>query len=385
VNLTFFCLLLFMYTSTVGMLFTAIPLYSEAIGADEVLIGFIVSSYALAYILASPLWGVASDRLGRKRMLVLGMLGHSASVFMFYFANNPLQMIVIRLIEGFFGASFWIVPTAFVADASPSEKMGEAMGKVGTFQSAGFIIGPVLGGIIIEQINYSSVFFTSSTLALLAALLVLLGVHDEPKISDKEVEDDPSKAMIGIKEMAKRNLIVTYTNYAFSAVFFGVVISQFVVNANNILGTESILVGFLLTGYFIVEALIQFPSGKLSDVIGRLRTILLAFCASALGFSILIFAFSFEYLLVSVVIIGVGVGTLYVTLTASLMDTAPSLKRGLISGLQNIAWGVGYFLGPFVGGIASAYSFSAPYVFCIITATVGATLTITFSKGELTQ
>jgi MFS family permease len=63
-------------------------------------------------------------------------------------------------------------------------------------------------------------------------------------------------------------------------------------------------------------------------------------------------------------------------LSASLMDMAPSPQRGLVSGFQNIAWGVGYFVGPMVGGIVATYSVGAPYIFCAIAAVVGGVLTL---------
>jgi DHA1 family tetracycline resistance protein-like MFS transporter len=75
-------------------------------------------------------------------------------------------------------------------------------------------------------------------------------------------------------------------------------------------------------------------------------------------------------------IIGGGIGGLYVSLTALLMDAASSSQRGLVAGIQNIAWGIGYFIGPAVGGIAATSSFSATYMLCIIASIIGGTLTL---------
>ena len=87
------------------------------------------------------------------------------------------------------------------------------------------------------------------------------------------------------------------------------------------LGKED-LVGILLTSYYIAGAFIQPPAGKLSDIIGRYRATLLAYITCALGFFILTFAPSPVFLLVAVVVVGGGVGTLYLALTALLMDVA---------------------------------------------------------------
>ncbi len=154
------------------------------------------------------------------------------------------------------------------------------------------------------------------------------------------------------------------------------IVSHFVLHSSEIVGQEY-LVGFLLTSYYIVETFIQPLVGRLSDILGRHRTILLAFLLCALGFFMLIFSPSFGLFLTAIVIIGGGIGGLYVSLTAFLMDVASRDQRGLIAGMQNLTWGIGYFLGPTIGGVlAASYSFSAVYVWCIIASVVGGALTL---------
>ena len=368
-------LLLLMYSVNLGVIITLTPLYSESLGADKMFVGLIVSAYAIAYTVSAPLWGKASDLFGRKLALSLGMLGYSIAVFLLAFASDPSQILVIRMLGGLTDSSFWTVPTALIADMYAPQERGVALGKIGTVQLAGLIVGPFLGGILREGLNnYSSIFYICSALMFSTALLVFFGVQEKSKVYSKGVESS-SETWLKFKGTAKKSFIVTYINMAFSAMVFGVLVSQFIVHANQILGKEY-LVGFLLTSYYIAEAFIQPPAGKLSDIIGPYRATLLAYVTIALGFFILTFASSLMFLLIAVVIAGLGVGALYVTLTVSLMDTAPSSQRGLVSGFQNIAWGAGYFVGPMVGGIVVTYSVSAPYMFCAIAAVVGGVLTL---------
>lgn len=255
-----------------------------------------------------------------------------------------------------------------------------ALGKIGTVQLAGLIVGPFLGGILREGLNnYGIIFYICSALTFSTALLVFFGVQEKSKVYSKEVEGS-SETWLEFRGIAKKSTVV-YVNMAFSAIAFGVLVSQFIVHANEILGKEY-LVGFLLTSYYIAEAFIQPTAGKLSNIIGPYRAALLSYIMCALGFFILTFASSLVFLLIAVVIVGLGVGALYVTLTVSLMDMAPSSQRGLVSGFQNIAWGAGYFVGPMVGGIVAAYSVSAPYIFCVIVAVVGGVLTSLYLKSD---
>lgn len=68
-NLKLLSLLLLMYSVNLGVIITLIPLYSESLGADEMFVGLIVSVYAIAYTVSAPVWGKASDLLGRKLAL----------------------------------------------------------------------------------------------------------------------------------------------------------------------------------------------------------------------------------------------------------------------------------------------------------------------------
>jgi len=375
-DLKLLSLLLLMYSVNLGVIITIVPLYSESLGADKMFVGLTVSAYAIAYTLSAPLWGKASDLLGRRLALSLGMLGYSISVFLFAFASDPGQILVIRLLSGFTDSSFWTVPAALIADMYIPQGRGAALGKIGTVQSAGLIIGPFLGGILLSGLNYSSVFYICSALIFSTAILVFFGIEEKSKVSSKEVESYPEN-WLKFKDIAKKSFAIVYVNVAFSAIAFGVVVSQLIVHASEMLGPgKEYLLGLPLTSYCIAQTFIQPPAGKLSDIIGRYRATLLAYIICALGFSILTFAQSLLLLLIAVVIAGLGVGALHVTLTASIMDMAPSPQRGLVSGFQNIAWGAGYFVGPMVGGIVAIYSVGAPYIFCAIAAVVGGVLTL---------
>ena len=82
VNLRLFCFVLLIYTLSIGILSVIIPLYSYSLGADRLTVGLILSANAVAHTAASLLWGKASDRIGRKSTLGLGMLkfGYHSSI-----------------------------------------------------------------------------------------------------------------------------------------------------------------------------------------------------------------------------------------------------------------------------------------------------------------
>lgn len=361
---------------SMGILITVFPLNIKSMGVDSVTLGFIFSVYSIAFIPASPIWGKMSDIWGKKLILVLGMSGYSLTILCYSFINDPLHILFIRLLQGFTDAPYWTVPTALAADIYKPDELGDALGKIGISQGIGNIAGPLVGGILIEEFSYSSAFYFCSALTLLAVLLVLFGVHVE-KTSRRETMPS-SKIWSNFDAKMKRSFIVAYFNSMLPAVSLGVVTSNFSVHADAVLEGNKFLVGLLLTSYYFTVPLIQPIAGKLSDIIGRRYAILIALATCGFGFFTLIFASSFVSFLIAIVIVGAGVGQLSIALKAALMMMAPTTQRGFISGLQSVAWGMGYFLGPTIGGIVTTYFVDAPYAFCAVAAVIGGILILAY-------
>jgi len=373
-----------LYSMNLGIIITIIPLFSRELGADKMTIGFIASVYAIAYTLGALFWGRGSDILGRKLALGLGMLGYSITIFLFTFVNDPSQIFAVRFLGGLADVSFWTVPTAFIADMYAPEEMGAALGKIGTATAIGFIIGSALVDILVEivkVIDYRGLFKICSAFIFLIALLTLFGIQEKtkPRASSRKTADS-SKVMHKYGKLMEKSFVVMYINIAFFSMFFGVIISQFIIYAKDILGPGEAFIGLLIGSYYASEAIIQVPAGKLSDVFGRYRITVLGFIICASGFFALTFATSLVLLLIPIVIIGAGIGTLYITVPAAIMDVAPTSQRGLVSGFQNIAWGIGYFVGPALGGIVVSYYIGAPYLLCVIVSMLGVVLTLYGSK-----
>ncbi len=367
-------LALIIFTMSMGILSIVIPLYSYGLGADSLAVGLIISAHAIAHILASPLWGRASDRVGRRLSLGIGMLLSSVTVPLYPFVNDLGFLAVISFLRGITDASFWIVPWALIADLYTPQELGQVFGKVGMIQGIGFIVGPFFGGFLVSQLSYPNIFYMSSAFVLFTALLVFFGVDEKSRVL-AEKSKGSSEIRLESGAMAKKSLAIAYVDTALSGLFLGVINSQFIIHAGEILRKEY-LVGFLLTSYYFAETFIQPLAGRLSDMFGRHRTILFAFIMCAIGFLALLVPPSFVSFLIATVIVGMGVGMLYIAPSALVMDVTPPSQRGLIVGFYSTVWGIGFFLGPLLGGAAAIYSDSAPYMLSTIASAMGGILAL---------
>lgn len=367
-------LALIIFTMSLGILSVVVPLYSYGLGADSLAVGLIISANAIAHILASPLWGKASDRVGRKLSLGIGMLLSSVTVPLYPFVNDPGFLTVISFLRGLADASFWIVPWALIADLYAPQEIGQVFGKVGMIQGIGFIAGPFLGGFLVGQLDYPSIFYISSASAFFTALLVFFGIHEKSRVLTRKSKGS-SEIQLESGAIARKSIAIAYVDTALSGLFLGVINSHFIIHASEIL-REEYLVGFLLTSYYFAETFIQPLAGRLSDIFGRHRTILLAFIMCATGFLALLAPPSFASFLIAGVIVGVGVGMLYIAPSALVMDIIPPSQRGLIIGFYSTVWGIGFFLGPLLGGAVAIYSVSAPYILSTIASAIGGILAL---------
>lgn len=140
--------LLTVFVDVIGlaMILPILPGTASRLGATPALIGVLVASYSAAQLVLAPAWGRLSDHIGRRPVLLLGLAGGVVSYVVFALAGNWQWLLISRLIDGGSGATT-SVAQAWLADGTAPERRTRAMGQVGATVGAGFIIGPILGGI----------------------------------------------------------------------------------------------------------------------------------------------------------------------------------------------------------------------------------------------
>jgi DHA1 family tetracycline resistance protein-like MFS transporter len=119
--------------------------YAESFGASPLVFGLLLASYSIAQFVFTPIWGNLSDRFGRRKILLLCLLGSGVAYVVFGLANSLFLLFVSRIIAGAMGATF-PVASAYVADTTAPENRMKYMGKIGAAFGLGFIIGPAIGG-----------------------------------------------------------------------------------------------------------------------------------------------------------------------------------------------------------------------------------------------
>ena len=118
---------------------------AKGISAVGLWVGIIMTAYPLAQFVAAPIWGGLSDRIGRRPILLIGLIGNSVMFTVFGLAPTLLVALVARFFAGFFNGNI-PVAKAYIGDVSSPDKLAGRMGLIGAAFGLGFTVGPFVGG-----------------------------------------------------------------------------------------------------------------------------------------------------------------------------------------------------------------------------------------------
>jgi DHA1 family tetracycline resistance protein-like MFS transporter len=249
-----------------GIVIPILPFLSPHLGGGTDDVAFILVSYSVTAALVAPLWGRLSDRLGRRLILFICLLGGAASHFLLA-ASDALWMVYLaRAVAGAMAGSL-PVATALIADASTPDQRSRAMGLIGRAFGIGLILGPVIGGVLARsETDFALPCIVAGVLSASAAVLALVLLPKPAPTSQAQVGESvageiaplPSlRAMLGasgvglfVLQFALHTCAVSASIYLFPlwvsqglgwtahevGLFFGLVGVVMIVTQGNFLG-----------------------------------------------------------------------------------------------------------------------------------------------------
>ena len=311
------------------------------------------SASGLAMALASPVWGVLGDRFGRKPMLIRSMLGGAITVGLIFFAQNPVQLVVLRLLQGATSGTV-AAATALVAAETPRSRVGWALGVVTSAVALGGAIGPVVGGFAGALVGLRWVFLGGGVLLLISLLPVLMVVRESPMVR-RSGPRLSTLSMIDRQPGLVRQLAVLIgaqglINVCNSATQQLVVLRLLEMLSTGVSAVSGI--GFGLAGIASSAAAVGYT--RVTRRLGYVRT-----AAAAAGLVAFAVALIGVAPWAALVVIGVGLNGLFsgvvIPATASMLGLdAPHDAQSTVFGLNASSVAFGFFLGPIIAGTVAA-------------------------------
>jgi DHA1 family tetracycline resistance protein-like MFS transporter len=167
-----------------SMLIPMLPYFVTHFGASPYVVGLLVATFSFCQFVSAPLWGSVSDRIGRKRVLIISQIGATIGWAMLGLAPNiaaalslaPIAVVfVARALEGVSGGNISITQ-AYVADLVEPRERSRAFGLIGAMFGAGMVFGPAGGGLLYSRYGFAVPFLVAAALqfATLIVTIVML-------------------------------------------------------------------------------------------------------------------------------------------------------------------------------------------------------------------
>jgi MFS family permease len=355
-------LITFVFNLGGGLVAPVLPLYARALGADYRDLGLIGASHGLAFALLTIPLGRASDRFGRRALLLLSAIGVGAAAALYLTAGRVAGLAAGKLLEAAAWAAFWPTLEAWVAERF-GERAGAAMGVAYGAYAAAFVVGSSLGGFVVEGFGLRAPFAlylaTSAVTVILVGLLAggdaaASGMPHGVAVTPRIVTTDPRWAR-------SRRFLAYATGFVYVYGLGTILAFLPAFGADRTLSPRG--VGLLLGAYWIARVAGSLGAGQVSDTLGRRLVLIPAMLAMVTGAALLSLPLGTWALFVGAVALGVAAGASAPTCIGLIADHVSAEQRGTAMGLFEAACGVSILASGLVGGSAAeTLGGEAPYV-----------------------
>ncbi|NQU59197.1 MAG: MFS transporter [Rhodospirillales bacterium] len=352
-----------------GIIIPLLPFFGEHFAASPAMIGLLMASYSLTQFIAAPFWGRASDRIGRRPILLITLAGAAASYVLLGFSNSLWMLFVARGIGGFMAGN---ISTAFayVADITTPENRTKGMGVIGAAFGLGFIAGPAIGGILAGPDPLNADFRTPalaaaglSCVALIMAFFLLkesLSEDIRKRIAEMPAKNRRQQFQSALSKPGVGLLI----GLSFLATFvFAGMETTFAMWSERRMGWGPQQNGYLFAFVGIIAAMIQGGLvGKLAKRFGETNLVIQGAAALALGMLLIPFTNSLATLLGAMVIVAYGFSIITPSLNSLISLQVGSGEQGGVMGVGRSATTMARVIGPaWAGLIFSLLGMDWPY------------------------
>jgi DHA1 family tetracycline resistance protein-like MFS transporter len=340
-----------------SILIPIMPYYVQHFGASVIMVGVLFSTFGLCQFVAGPGWGNVSDRIGRKAVLVISQVGATIGWVMLAFAPTLAWVFAARIVEGISGGNI-SVTQAYVADRVEPEQRARAYGYVGAAFSAGFVLGPAAGGLLLAKYGYTMPFLLAAALQVVTLIVTIFFL---PESVAEKGETAKAASLLDIptyladprvSPVLVQKLSYSLGLYAWFAAFALILHSQ--------LGLDASQTSYLFAVFGIMSVVFQlFVVGNVTERIGTRNASNVGFTSAALFFALMPVVHNVPALLITIVLFSLGLSLTNATLAALLTDAAPEGARGTVLGVGSSMESISAIIMPTISTSVLAFFGSA--------------------------
>jgi multidrug resistance protein len=366
-----------------GIVLPLLPFYAEHFGANALLVGLLSTSFSLMQFLFAPVWGRLSDRLGRRPVILAGLLGSSLSYLTFALAQSLPILFLSRILAGIAGANI-STAQAYIADSTPPEQRAKGMGLIGAAYGLGFTVGPAIGGLL-SQYGYAAPGFFASALALAnfgAAWWLLPESRNRSCQPQAERGLNWQRLRMGLQHPELGVFLILFFISTFA---FANLEATFALMTARKFGFDARANGYLFAYIGVLITIVQGGlTGRLARQFGERRLISVGLFCMIFGLGLLPYSPGLKSLLLVLVVLIVGHGATNPSISSLISQAASTEDQGGILGVAQALASLARILGPVWGGFTfDAFGFQYPYLTGSLFMAVAFSLSLLAVKGNV--
>lgn len=332
-----------------GIVVPILALYAERFGASPWETGLLVSTFSAAQFLGAPLLGMLSDRVGRKPVIIISLLGTALGSVVTGAAGSLWVLYLGRVIDGASGGSLSVARAA-VADLAPAGQRQRLLGLLGAAFGVGFVVGPALGGLA-SLAGPSAPFYVAAVLALVNAIAAMVRLP----------ETRPARAAATDRPPASRRRLRPTTPVLWrwaivgflSTLAFVAFESTFSLFGNRRFGLTEGSVSLVFLGVGLLLTVLQGGVyGRVVDRFGAASTFRGGLVVVAAGMVALAVAEDWWLLAIALALLTAGQAMAAPSIGVLVADLAPEHERGQVMGTQESSYALSRIVGPMLATAA---------------------------------
>ena len=327
----------------------ALPALARDFGASFSAVQAVVTAYLVTLTMFTPIVGRLGDRLGHRRVLILGLTVFALGGAVGSCATALWVLVGARVLQGVGAACMMTLTMALVRDTVTAERIGRAMGLLGTISAVGTALGPVLGGLLIGYIGWRAVFAVLAVLGIGATLLVRYTLSANTVSTSKVPERQGTYLTWPLLIGCTANLLVA------SLMMATLVVGPFYLS--GALGLQAAGIGMVMAIGPVISICTGLPSGRLVDAYGALpvrSSGLTAALIGALALAVLPPVIGLMGYILGIAVLTPGYQLFQSANNTVIMASASTSDRGAVSGMLGLSRNLGLILGASVMGVIFA-------------------------------
>lgn len=343
-----------MLMSTLGssMIWPFLMIYvSETLAVSLAVVTSLMTINSVTNLLFSFIAGPVIDRLGRKWVMVISLIGNGGCYILLSFADSLPEFIILMALRGAFMPLYQVGSDAMMADMLPPIKRSDGYSVLRMSNNLGIAMGPAIGGFITAS-SYSLAFFIAATGLIFYGLLLAFKAKET---LPSDAQPQQLKERFGgygqiFKDKTFINFNLTFTLTTITASMIWVLLAVY---AKQNYGVPENMYGFIPATNAIMVVTLQLFVTKQTKRRQPIRMIAIGAFFYGMAAMIIGFGNGFWWFWVAMVVMTLGELIMVPTATTFSANLAPADKRGRYMSIHGLTWGVASGIGPLTGGILS--------------------------------